>query len=326
MQIYLLLTENCNLNCAMCIRGKHSDHYLDFKQLKTLPLWNSLKNHDVVLTGGEPTMHPQFIEIVNQIADRVHTLTVTTNGTSHDYLKHIQNKEKVFFQISLDGIMAVHDKIRGKNTWHKTMETIYALDKLVFPYCIATVVSKKNKDCMPQMAEELINFNNMRYWRISYEMPFGNAGFQDRMTAEEWNIFVDSMLQQVRFRMKIQKLFPFELYEKNKHRFQCDTKKRVFNCGSAQDKIYIYPDLNVYPCTCLIDFRLGNLMEQTLEEILNQRQAKQFSEYSLCEDSLCFDCEYKPMCNGGCIGMSYHYFGKLGLGDVRCPKLKGCLQ
>ena len=46
-----------------------------------------------------------------------------------------------------------------------------------------------------------------------------------------------------------------------------------------------------------------------------------FSEYALKEESECQKCEYKTFCNGGCVGMSYHYFGELGMGDKRCPKL-----
>ena len=37
------------------------------------------------------------------------------------------------------------------------------------------------------------------------------------------------------------------------------------------------------------------------------------------DDSDCSKCKYLKVCNGGCIGMSYHYFKKIGMGDYRCP-------
>ena len=67
---------------------------------------------------------------------------------------------------------------------------------------------------------------------------------------------------------------------------------------------------------------MGDLSKEPLDRILDSDKNKVFSEYQLAEDSECQSCEYKKFCNGGCIGMSYHYFGKLGMGDIRCPKLQ----
>lgn len=321
MQIYLLLTEKCNLCCSMCIRGKQSGCEIDFERLEQTDLWREFGKHDIVLTGGEPSLHKEFISIVNSISASARSLTVTTNGTLSSYLKDINDISKVFFQISLDGTDSVHDKIRGKGAFSKTFSTIKKLDEMGASYCVASVVSKKNIDCMPEMAELLCGLNNMEYWRISYEMPFGSAEQYNvaMMTADEWNCFVDKMLNIVRFRLKIQKIFPFELFDKRMND-NCDN--RIFNCGSCNGKIYIYPDLTVYPCTCLTDFPLGNLNEQGICEILSGEKARVFSRYSLVEDTPCNKCKYKHLCNGGCIGMSYHFFGGLGYGDARCPLLK----
>ena len=156
-------------------------------------------------------------------------------------------------------------------------------------------------------------------------MPFGSAeGITDIMGADEWNDFVDRLLEVVKFRLKIQKIFPFDLYDKRKDELEklAASRKRSLNCGSGSSKIYVYPDFNVYPCTCLTDFCVGNLAAKTLPEILEGAVNRRFSEYVLKNESECQTCEYKTFCNGGCVGMSYHYFGELGMGDKRCPKLK----
>lgn len=80
--------------------------------------------------------------------------------------------------------------------------------------------------------------------------------------------------------------------------------------------------MSVYPCTCLTDFCLGNLKLLPLSRILKSDLALKFANYTLLPDSNCNSCEYLKYCNGGCIGMSYHYFYKIGYGDPRCPKLR----
>lgn len=234
---------------------------MEFSRLKELFSDNKFITHDIVLTGGEPTLHKDFCEIVDFMCDHAKTITVTSNGTTDYYINNIKNRNNLFFQISLDGSQEVHDNIRGVGSFKKTKNTLNKLDEKGFKYSVASVVSTWNKDLMLSLEKELMQFKNMRYWRISYEMPFGSAGFNNMMSSEEWNDFVDKMLDSVRLRLQIKKIFPLELYDSKKEELDkafCTTY-RCFNCGSGKNKIYIYPDYTVYSCTCLTDFPLGNL-------------------------------------------------------------------
>lgn len=324
MQIYILLTENCNLNCSMCIRGKQKGINLDIDILRKIVGENDFSGHDIVITGGEPSLHTDFVSIVKLMCGISKTVTITTNGTYGDYLDELMQYDNLFFQISLDGNREKHDQIRGKRAFERTWQTLLKLDQLRLKYSVASVVSHKNRNEIFELIPELEELPNMRYWRVSYEMPFGSAGFESMMHADEWNCFVNDLLERVSFRLKVQKIFPFDLYEKRKAELEQTPAGRLrnLNCGSGKSKIYVYPDFKVYPCTCLTDFCVGDLSKKPLTEILSSDQNRIFSEYKLAEEAKCHNCEYKKFCNGGCIGMSYHYFGKLGMGDVRCPKLR----
>lgn len=323
MQIYILLTDKCNLKCSMCIRGRKKGANLDFDVLKNSVWIDELIHHDIVLTGGEPTLNPRFEEILNYFCDKAKTVTITTNGTINSYLNSIILKDNLYFQISIDGDQNMHDSIRGNGMFEKSLHTIKILDGLNAQYSVASVVNKNNREAMLSLEPILSELHNIRYWRISYEMPFGSAGTENMLSAEEWNAFVDKIIDNAKLRLKIKKIFPFDIYEKYKDRLNeiITTKNACNNCGSGKDKIYIYPDLQVYPCTCLTDFPLGSLKENTLQEILNNNNAEPFLQYEVKND-ICKSCDYLKYCNGGCIGMSYHIFKKLGWGDIRCPKLK----
>ena len=324
MQIYLLLTEKCNLKCRMCIRGKQKGENISFSQLKNATWVNEIQTHDIVVSGGEPTLHPDFTEIVNFLCNHARSVTITSNGTQQNHLTTNVSRENLYFQISVDGDKVAHDDIRGEGTFSKCMSTVFELDRLGARYSIASVASRKNISSFKKLALELETLRNIRYWRISYEMPFGNAGFSNMMSADEWNAFVDEILETANLRVHIQKIFPFEIYDRRKEELDriIENGEGCNNCGSGKSKIYIYPDFNVYPCTCLTDFPLGNLKTQSLEEILHNSNTRKFSEYEI-KNKICLECKYLKYCNGGCIGMSYHFFKSLGMGDVRCPKLSG---
>ena len=321
MQVYLLLTEECNLRCKMCIRGEKNKKRVDHDFLFRNDLVDFFFFFTVILTGGEPTIHPDFINIVNDLAETNDFIAVTTNGTLNYYFDKVK-KNKIFFQVSIDGNEYWHNQIRGDGTYNMIMENIKFMDKNDFKYSIASVINRNNYKEIGDLIKELENLQNLQFWKLHYEMPFGCANYNNSLSCSEWNAFIDWVIKRAHFRVFATKLFPFDLYDKNKDKLEKEKTKRVLNCGCVTQKVYIYPDYTVYPCTCLTDFPLGNLKEDTLQSILENNNSKKFKCYTLRENSKCYNCNYKGFCNGGCIGMSYHYFGKLGMGDVRCPLIE----
>ncbi len=319
MQLYILLTEKCNLHCPMCIRGKQQGRTIDYSQLKLLSFVSRIQDDVIILTGGEPTLHPQFSEIVRYFSNKCKLVVVTTNGTTNYDYKKLEDIKNLHIQISIDGDIHEHDQIRGEGSYKRSFQCLKLLNSLKMKFSVATVANRYNISSLDQLVNKLSMLKNMAYWKVSYEMPFENKGYKQMLSADEWNNLVDHLIQITPFRLKVKKIFPIELYEKNMSTLLKNTNNRCQNCGSGVDKIYIYPDFTVFPCTCLTDFPVGNLLKQPLDEILCGNEIKKFTDYQVDKTSPCQICRYKPFCNGGCIGMSYHFFGKLGKGDIRCP-------
>lgn len=322
MRIYLLITNSCNLSCVMCIREERKENFINFEEFKKNFDREDTSNIELVITGGEPTLHPKFVEFVKYSSKKFKKVLIATNGTHNSYVEEIKDIKNLIFQISLDGDRETHNRIRGKESFDKILETVQKLEKYNLNYCIASVVGKYNYKEIDKLIPTLREYKKMKYWKISYEMPFGHAKGESIFSAEEWNEFVDSILRKVDFPLNIKKIFPLEIYEKNWDKVQRNKNNRCLNCGSGKNKFYIYPDFNVYPCTCLTDFCIGNLKTQTLSEIVSSEKNSCFYNYKLSPESYCNQCKYKEVCNGGCIGMSYNILGKLGMGDIRCPILK----
>ena len=172
-----MLTENCNLNCSMCIRGNQQGISLDVRELVKILEKNDFSEHD----------------IVKLMCGKSKTVTVTSNGTYNNYLGELSTYENLFFQISLDGDKEKHNQIRGNRAFERTWETLIKMEELSIKYSVASVVSNKNRVEIFDLIPKLAGLSHMRYWRISYEMPFGSADFENMMTADEWNAFVKNI-------------------------------------------------------------------------------------------------------------------------------------
>ncbi len=321
MRIYLLITNRCNLNCSICIRGKQYDRDLDYDEFSRVFSSEEYRNMEIVITGGEPTLHPKFVDIVLMASKYFKNVLVASNGTTDYYLEELKSLKNIIFQISLDGAMTTHDLIRGQGAFEATISTINKFEENELNYCIASVVGNSNNESILELVPVLKTLKKMKFWRVSYEMPFGNSNAQSIMLAEEWNQFVDKILEVVEFKMLIKKIFFFEIFDKYINNEE-KILTRCFNCGSGKDTIYIYPNFDVYPCTCLTDFCIGNLKNDSLDSIIKSSLNKKFTCYSLDEELPCISCKYFEYCNGGCIGMSYNILGSMGKGDIRCPILR----
>ncbi len=91
--INLDLTTACNHSCLFCIDHKVTNKG---KKLKFEDIINSiitLKNNGlksvILIGGGEPTLHPDFVDIVKFIKDKNLQLGISTNGTRIDKILSI---------------------------------------------------------------------------------------------------------------------------------------------------------------------------------------------------------------------------------------------
>jgi SynChlorMet cassette radical SAM/SPASM protein ScmF len=130
---YLYLTSGCNLACRHCwitptfakgdletfAKGRlGADQYLDVDLLRqAVAEAKPLGLVSAKLTGGEPTLHPDFVKIVDLLTNEGLELFMETNGTLIDAELAHYLKEKTTLRhvsVSLDGDNAnTHDSFRN---------------------------------------------------------------------------------------------------------------------------------------------------------------------------------------------------------------------
>lgn len=322
MEIYLLLTEHCNLSCSHCIRKNRqsTDCSVSFSELETYVLPFLTKNFSsihLIISGGEPTLSPCFRDIIFIANKLFRKVSICTNGTNLEKILELDEiKNEIEIQISLDGDESGFESMRGANLYSNVISSIEALYEQGFNVHVSTVVHRFNLDSVIRLASILNNFPRI-LWSISPEQAFNDLAVSRSLSYLEWNDFVNRILQRTTIRVLIRKLFDFELFRKFELKYDRKElqQKIVPNCGFGREKLYVYPDLTIYPCTC-VDLSIGNLKFDSHEKIIENLHSMIIVPD---KNSYCSKCQWAYICNGGCPGYSYYRTRKLNMGDSRCP-------
>lgn len=143
-RLVLELTNACNLRCIMCGRDEAEFKPTVFK-LDYLKKMEHILHiiEEVTLFGwGEPTMHPQFIEILKYLNDFPVRKYFVTNGMKLDKIKDaIFNYHVDIIAVSLDGANAeTNDRIRAGGNFETILNNIKEIQNekknrnLEYPY------------------------------------------------------------------------------------------------------------------------------------------------------------------------------------------------
>lgn len=128
----LKIIERCNQNCKHCWAGKSKKEpysLSDFK--KAIQVLHQFNIFHLTITGGEPLLHPDWLEIIKFAKDTIGTVELFTNGTlfTNENIKQLSNifEECDFVQISLDGLENTYKIQRQSNLFNRLITNIQKL-------------------------------------------------------------------------------------------------------------------------------------------------------------------------------------------------------
>lgn len=325
--IYLNVTNACNYNCVYCYQGKAQNGnnlrgFISEENAKSILMKIKTANPacKVIVTGGEPFLHPNIFDVLSLIEDAKMQFSVLTNGSLIDddcALAMARYRHLVNVQVSLDGMTEeVHSMTRGK-TFHKTMKGIKAIMKYNVPFSLAPTMHDDNLDDMVQIAHFALKNgggftpNNLRKFPHCSAPGFilKNDNFLETITRVE-----DALIETFGN--------VFVLNQKLRCFINRTTNRDHFICGVGYSVIDIDWNGDVYPCHLLrkVDFLLGNIIEEEIETIVNKTVDLSIRK-NTHEIDKCKSCDFMSLCGGGCRAAAYYEHGTFAREDPLCDIL-----
>jgi len=157
-QVSIALTNVCDLHCAYCYAPKHKASLRTDQVLSWLKELNTEGCLGIGFGGGEPTLHPDFVNICKQVAGETQlAVTFTTHG--HRLTPQLVDclKGSIHFaRISVDGVGRTYEEQRGKQfaSLLQGMESIATLS----PFGINVVVNERTVaelDAISELAQRV---------------------------------------------------------------------------------------------------------------------------------------------------------------------------
>ncbi|MDD2499562.1 MAG: DUF5714 domain-containing protein [Geobacter sp.] len=148
-ELWLHITDRCNLACSHCLfcSGPDQTRELSLEQITShLEEASLLGCRLFALTGGEPLVHPDFKQIIEQIlAIPDSRVAILTNGLlAADKLATDWPRDRIHLQISLDGRPEHHDAIRGTGSCQALEQQLLWLRQQGWQFTVSCCVTRDN--------------------------------------------------------------------------------------------------------------------------------------------------------------------------------------
>jgi len=276
-KVYIEITNRCNLNCEFCpktIRDKDDMAPKNFEHIL-----NQIKDYTELIyihVKGEPLLHKELNEILNACYKYNIKVNLTTNGTLLKKNIQILKASKSLRQVNI----SIHSAIQNKKQDDEIIE--YMND--VF-------------ECVDNLKQHVII--SYRLWNIKNIKENEHNKIILNILAHKYDI---PMLYDIAKENSFIKL-ESNVYLNQDIEFKWPNieAKEISNTGTClglKNQIAILVNGDVIPC-CLdenANILLGNIFENSIEEILNSDKAKRIIEgfnNNKLEEKLCRTCGFR---------------------------------
>ncbi|MBQ4918173.1 MAG: radical SAM/SPASM domain-containing protein [Muribaculaceae bacterium] len=285
VQASLITTFRCNAKCNMCNIWKcptKIEEEIDPSFYEKLP--GGLR---INITGGEATLRKDIDKIFEILYPKSVLLELSTNGYNTEKIVELANKyPNILIRVSVEGLPQINDSKRGiVNGFDHALRTMLELKKTKCKNIGFSVVIS------PDNYKDLVHLYELC---VALDVELGNSAVHNSWyfhkedneivsegALEQHELFVKALLTSKRRRFKDRlKDYGRAFFNRSIHRrLRGDEGGYRPACGAMTDFFFIDPWGNVSPCNgSKEEWVIGNIKEQSFEEIMASEKAKETLE------------------------------------------------
>jgi radical SAM protein with 4Fe4S-binding SPASM domain len=356
------LTYRCNLACEHCYLDAGptplvgTENFADRSELGTEECFRVIDDIAgfapecvTILTGGEPLLRRDILQIVQRAAGRGLWVVVGTNGVriTENVARRLAEAGARGLSLSLDALDPDrHDhfrKVRG--AWRNTVEGAEILHRTGLPFIVQTTAGSHNLGELEAIADFAHERLAAKVWNLYFLVPTGRGQFVSDITGAQYDEVLASLYRIQRKydrRMLVNaKCAPHYIKTVLENAtappatFKADSDRlensalsaiRTYSggaggCPAGTHYMGIRPNGDVTPCPYLPVFA-GNLRRSTLADLWVSSSLFADIRKRTSLGGRCGECEMNGHC-GGCRARAYGMTGDLMAEDPLCTHTPG---
>ena len=204
------LTYRCNLACEHCYLDAGgtplvgTENFADRSELGTEECFRVIDEIAAfapecltILTGGEPLLRRDILEIVRRAAERDLWVVVGTNGVriTENLAKRLAEAGARGLSLSLDALDPDrHDRFRKvRGAWQNTVEGAEILNRTALPFIVQTTAGSHNLGELDAIADFAHDRLAAKVWNLYFLVPTGRGQFVSDMTPAQYDEVLESL-------------------------------------------------------------------------------------------------------------------------------------
>lgn len=338
MNFYIKLLKHCNLRCNYCFEQEYfkdprilslHDMIIMLNRIKVYALAKKLKQITLIFTGGEVlTLGESYLQSLFGLCVKVFkksriklNLGVQTNLTLMN-AKYIRlfKKYRIILGVSFDVYGGQRKFKNGEPADPIIINKMIMLIKAGLYFGAITVISrsnyKKGKEIYDLFKTIYRGFHTLRLDPCSEELC------PDQMISpmEYVKTLIDIGERHIEQKEPKIPVASVDSYIELLRKGAGNGRMCLFSRQCLKSNIFIENNGDVYPCCSLRqkDLFLGNMFENSLDEILNSPILRRLNKRYEFIKKECRGCRYLKICSGGCMADAYSEGNILGRSKSWC--------
>jgi len=331
-ELDLYLTEQCNMNCYYCFVGSKpksvKDRLTHEEFIRVLEEASALGVLRCTITGGEPTLHKGFVELIaRSVSFGMHT-ALATNGTnlSSGILSKLKDAGLGSIQISLDTFNPDIFKQMTKSAFFYPLivNSIKEGVRSGIPLSIKAVLTQKNIEGAGEFIDRCVDLGVKDIRLRNFEPGLKGRGESDCFITENEVENLKALIELKRRLfgegVKISLILTGEKWESG--RFRC--------CRHALSGLGILSNGDVTVCDRFGHDKkmiIGNVRKKSLSKIWNSEKHLSILRPEKARVSkICASCANFNRCRSGCFLYSFFSQGSIYAPDPRCKRVAATIR